>query len=194
MTTYTDIRDGVFSFTNRSDLTAETDAAIRQAVRTAHSAGSFWRDLVVVPLTGQDTTEVTQTIDLSSAAPNFRQLCYVGPTGSALRYEPLDIKNLLDEYQQFKLDVCYGVGTNLVIRPAAAVEDIDLVYWRSPTVSPIASLDSWIAVNFPDLIICWAAATVLALINEQEIKTRVEALAKLEYSGLIADSLQLQRS
>lgn len=195
MSIYTDIRDGVFEFTNRTDLTAETDAAIRQAVRTAHKAGSFWRDLVELNLTGQDTTEALQTIDLSVSAPSFKQLAHIGPTDSNVRYTPVDIKDLLDpEYKVFKTDVCYGMGTNLVIRPAAASEDITMVYWAFPTVSPIADLDSWIASKFPDLIICWASATVLTLIGEQEIKTRVEALAKLEYQALIADNLQIQRS
>lgn len=195
MTVYTDIRDGVFEFTNRTDLTAETDAAIRQAVRTAHKAGSFWRDLVSLALTNQDTTQSLQTIDLSVSAPTFKQLAHIGPTDSEVRYTPVDIKDLLDpEYKTFRTDVCYGMGHNLIIRPAACSANITMVYWSFPTVSPIASLDSWIATKFPDLITCWAAATIFALINEQEVKTRVEALAKIEYQSLIADNLQIQRS
>lgn len=194
MSIYTDIRDGVFSFTNRPDLTAETDAAIRSAIRTAHSAGSFWRDLVSLPIVGQDITQVTQTIDLSAVAPDFKQLAYIGPTGTAGYYDPVDIKDILDSYLQYKTDVCYGLGTNLIIRPAAAVPNLTLVYWKFPTVSPIANLDSWIGAKFPDLIICWAAATVLTLIGENDIKTRVEALAKMDFASLIADNLKIQRS
>ena len=195
MTIYTDVRDGVFGYTNRDDLTAETDTAIRQAVRTAHRAGSFWRDLVSLSLTGQDTTEAIQTIDLSAVAPKFKQLAYIGPTDSELRYDPVDIKDLLDpEYKVYRTNVCYGLGSNLIIRPAAAVADLTLVYWSFPTVSPIADLDSWIAEKFPDLVICWAAATVLSMIGEQEVKARVEALAKIEYQTLIADNLLIQRS
>ncbi len=195
MTVYTEIRDGVFEFTNRTDLTAETDAAIRQAVRTAHSAGSFWRDLVSVDITGLDTSEALQVIDLATVAPSFKQLAHIGPTDGVGFYDPVDIKDLLDPtYNTYRTDVCYGLGTNLIVRPATAVEDMTMVYWTFPTISPIASLDSWIAAKFPDLIICWAAATVLTLIGEPEIKSRVEALAKLAYQGLIADNLLIQRS
>lgn len=195
MSLYTDIQTGVFTWTNRSDLTAETDAAIRQAVRTAHRSGSYWRDLVSLALTGQDTTQSIQTIDLSSVAPSFKQLAYIGPTGFELKYTPVDIKDLLDpEYKVYRTDVCYGMGTNLIIRPNAAVASLTLVYYKFPTLSPLSSLDSWIATFFPDLIICWAAATILALIGEDEIKLRAEAISKMEYQGLIADNLQIQRS
>jgi len=195
VTTYTDIRDSVFAYTNRTDLVAETDAAIRQAVRTAHKAGSFWRDLVSLDLTGQDTSEPLQIIDLATAAPDFKQLAHIGPTSGVGFYDPVDIKDLLEPgFNTYKTDVCYGIGTNLIIRPATAVENLTMVYWKFPVVSPIADLNSWIAVMFPDLIICWAAATVLTLIDEQAVKTRVEALAKMEYQSLIADNLQIQRS
>lgn len=194
MSIYTDILADVVAFTNRPELTAETDVAIRQAIRTAHSAGSFWRDLVSLPITGLATDEAIQTIDLSSVAPRFKQLAYVGPTDSNLYYAPVDIKDQWDEYKQFKTDVCYGLGTNLILRPAAAAEDVTLVYWSFPVTSPIADTDSWIAEKFPDLISCWAAATILQMIGENEIKTRVEALAKLAYNDLIKDNLLIQRS
>ncbi len=194
MSIYTDIRDGVFEFTNRTDLTAETDAAIRQAVRVAHRAGSFWRDLVSLDITGLDTTQALQIIDLSAIAPNFKQLAHIGPTDGVGFYDPVDIKDLMDPDNLYKTDVCYGMGQNLIVRPASAVENMTLVYWKFPVVLPLADLDSWIAEKFPDLIICWAAATVLTLVGETEIKARVEALGKLEYQGLIADNLLIQRS
>lgn len=194
MSIYTDILAGVIDFTNRTDLTAETDTAIRQAIRTAHRAGSFWRDLVSLPIVGQDTSLAIQTLDLATLAPRFKQLAYIGQTDSDIRYTPVDIKDQWDEYKAFKTDVCYGIGTNLIVRPAAASATLTLVYWRFPITSPVASTDSWIAEKFPDLIICWAAATILAMIGEVDVKTRIEALAKLEYQGLIADNLQIQRS
>lgn len=192
MSIYTEIRDGVFAWTNRSDLTTETDTAIRQAIRTAHRSGSFYRDLVILPLTALPTDQ-TQIIDLSSAAPDFRQLATCGPTGYDFQYDVTDISDLFDADKYPKTDICYGVGTNLMIRASSPVQDVTLTYWKNPVVSPIASTDSWIADMHQDLIILWAAATVLTMIGEQEIKTRVEALAKLAMQDLIEDSLSIVR-
>lgn len=193
MSIYTDTRDGVLEWTKRPDLVGEMNAAIRQAVRTAHNAGAFWRDLISLPLTGQDTTEAVQVIDLSAAAPGFKQLAYIGPTDSDLRYTPVGVLDLMDEYKAYKTDVCWGLGTSLNIRPAAAAEDLTMVYYAYPTISPIASLDSWICVNNPDLIICWAAASVLAMIGEKEVQARAEGVARAEYAALIAENTLIER-
>lgn len=192
MSIYTDIRDGVFTWTNRSDLVAETDSAIRQAIRTAHRQGSFWRDLVTLNLTAQPVTAI-QSIDLSVSAPNFRQLQAAGPTGSDLQYSVVDISDLFDQDRYPRSDICYGLGTTLIIRAAAPSAEITLTYWKNPVVTPLADTTSWIAELHQDLIILWAAATVLTFIGEQEIKQRVEALAKLAMQDLIEDSLSIVR-
>lgn len=192
MSLYTDIQTGVVTWTNRPDLTAETDMAIKQALRTAHRAGTFYRDLLTVNLTAQPTTQV-QTIDLSANCPNYKQLCYVKPTNYDLRYTPIDILDVFDYDKVYKTDVFYGMGTSLVIRAAVPVDAIDICYYKSPTTNPIASIDSWIADLHQDLVILWAAGTILAFVGEQEIKTRVEALAKLAYNDLIEDATELVR-
>lgn len=192
MSLYSDIRDAIFVWTNRPDLTAETDYAIKQALRTAHRAATFYRDLTEVALTGLDTGQI-QTIDLSTAAPNYKQICYLKPTDSDMWYTPVDILDLFDQDRVVKTNVYYGMGTSLILRASNPVADLTLCYYKSPLTNPIASIDSWIADLHQDLIVLWAAGTILAFIGEQEIKTRVENLAKLAYTDLIEDSLELTR-
>jgi hypothetical protein len=192
MSLYTDIVAGVITWTNRPDLTSETDYAIKQALRTAHRAGTFYRDLAVVNLVAQPTTQI-QTIDLSLSTPNYKQLCYVKPAGLDMRYAPIDVLDVFDYDKVYKTDVYYGMGTSLIIRAASPVADLDICYYKSPTTSPMSAIDSWIADLHQDLIILWASATILAFIGEQEIKTRVEALAKLARDDLIEDSTELVR-
>lgn len=192
MSLYTEIRDGVMTWTNKPLMVAETDLAIKQALRTAHKAGTFYRDLVTVNLTGQ-AQDTVQQIDLPTQCPGFRQMAYVKPTGRELHYSFIDITDLFDQDKFYRYDVYYGVGANLVIRAAEPAAELELCYYKYPTTSPIENIDSWIAQDHQDLIILWAAATVLTFAGEQEIKTRVEALAKLAFADLIEDATTLLR-
>lgn len=192
MSLYTDIQSAVFVWTNRPKLIAETDLAIKQALRTAHKAGSFYRDLVELVLTLQPTTTIQQ-LDMSVLAPRYRQLAYVKPTGADLIYKPITIQELMDQDGYFKTDIYYGVGQYLNIRANSPSADLTLCYYQYPTTNPIASIDSWIAEFHQDLIVLWASASILALIGETEVKTRVEALARIEFQRLIEDSTTIER-
>lgn len=193
MTIYTDIRDGVYAWTNRPALVSETDYAIRQALRAAHRSATFWRDLQVLNLTAQPTGQI-QTIDLAAVAPRFRQLAVCKPTDYDLNYTPVDILDLFDQDKYYRTDVCYGIGNNLMIRAASPSANITLTYYQSPTVTPITALDSWLADQHQDLIILTAAQTILAFIGEQEIKSRVDPLQKLAMEELVAEGLRIQRN
>jgi putative exporter of polyketide antibiotics len=192
MSLYTDIFAGVVTWTNRPDLTAETDLAIKQAIRTAHRAGSFPRDLQSAAITGLSLDQI-QSIDLTTVAPDFRQVATLGPTGLDLQYNPILVTDLFDQDAYPRTDVFWGIGTAIMVRAAVPVAAMTLVYYKQPVVSPIADTTSWIADIHQDLIILWAAATVLSFIGEQEVKARVEALAKLAYSDLVEDSLEIVR-
>lgn len=192
MALYDEILADVLGWTNKPAMVNETDMAIRQAVRTAHKSAKFWRDLVVQPVAGLSVTDQIQQVDLVSSCPRFRQLAYVKPTGEDRTYKAVEVLDLFDPDGYARTDVCYGIGNMLMIRPAAAVTDIEICYYAYPVVSPLSALSSWIAENHTDLIVLWAAATVLSLVGEQEIKTRVEGLAKLAYDDLIQDGLELQ--
>jgi len=190
---YTDIRDGVFLWTNRPTLVNETDAAIKQAVRAAHKSGSFYRDLQIVAATGLPLDRI-QTIDLSTATPRYRQLAYVKPTAVLDQYySEVSILDLLDQEGYAKENVFWGVGTNLMVRAYAPVDSITLCYYTYPDLTTISTLNDWIAAEHTDLIILWAAASILAMIGEQEIKTRVEALAGNARQDLIEDGTTLVR-
>lgn len=190
MSLYSDIVAGVITWTNRPTMTAEIDLAIRSALKSAHRSGRYWRDLVTVPLTNQPTDAVQQ-IDLSAVAPRFSQLQSIGPTGSNIIYEPVTVGDQLDDYKTFKTNICYGFGTYLMIRANAPVSELTLNYYRLPNMSPLSAIDSWIADLHQDLIILSAASTVLALIGEQEIKSKVDMLAFGLKAELLSESLEI---
>lgn len=188
MTQYEDIFAQVVGFTNKPKLVSETNIAIQQAVRKCHKAGKFWRDLVSVPVTA-DVAEL-QTVDLSMW-PDFRQIAVLQ---SPLQDKPLDPIGILDQNDYdgfFKKDVCFAIGTQLNIRAATPSGTYTMVYWKLPIIGDITTLSTWIYANHMDAIVCDAAATVLAMIGEQEVKTRVERLAAIAMQDLVSDNLEI---
>lgn len=191
MSLYTEIRDDVFSWTNKRLMTAETDMAIRGAIRKAHRAGSFYRDLVTVTVPNLSTATSPQSIDLATYCPLYRQLYSVKPTGSEnVIYNDADVRELLDPDGFPKYNIFWVVGTTLYVRAASPSDSVEVTYYKRAVVDDLASLDDWIATEHKDLIVLWAAATILAIVGEQEVKTRVEDLAKLAYADLIGDSVE----
>lgn len=189
---YTNIVAGVVAWTNRPDLTVEMDMAIKNAVNTAHRAGKFVRDIVTVQLTGQ-TIEQIQTIDYTQAPfVNYRQLHSIGPTDLDVLYTIHDSLDLFDQDDYARTNIAYVIGTNIHVRAKAPVDALTVRYYARPNITDVTMLDDWIADTYTDLIILWAAATVLAAVNEQEVKSRVENLAVVAVSDMISDALQSQ--
>ena len=191
MSTFAEIRTDVIAWTNRSKMVAETNMAIKQAIRTAHKAGKFWRDLQVLPLTGVSTASAIQSIDLASSAPFYRQIAYVKPATLDMQYTAIGIDELFDPDKYYRLDVYYGVGNALNIRASSPATSIDIAYYSYPNITDTETFSNWMTANHADLITLWAAATMLALVGEQEVKTRVEALSKLAYQDMIDDNISI---
>jgi len=188
MTQYEDIFAQVVAFTNKPKLVGETNIAIQQAVRKAHKSGKYWRDLVTVPLTC--SVAELQTADLS-VFPDFRQLALLQ---SPLQDKPLSVETIFDQVDSdgiFKRDIAFAIGTTLNIRALTPSDTYTMTYWKLPIIGAIANLDTWIYTNHVDAIVCDAAATVLSMIGEQEIKTRVERLAAIAMTDLQSDNLEL---
>lgn len=192
MSLYTEIQTEVFFWTNRRTMVAETDMAIRAAIRKAHRAASFYRDLQTVSVPVSTLTS-EQTVDLSASCPLYRQLYTVKPTtpAGAVQYEDADVRDLLDADGFLKYNVYWVVGTTLSIRPSVAYDSVDITYYKRVNVDDLNTLDDWIATEHKDLIVLWAAASILAIVGEQEVKTRVEGLAKMAYDDLIGDSMEI---
>lgn len=191
MSLYTDIRDGVFVFTKRPTLTAETDLAIRQALRKAHRAGSFPRDLVTVANIPVDTTQTVQSIALSSYCPRMRQLYVVKPTGLDVYYKDDDVRSLLDLDGYPKTDIYWQIGDTLSIRPANSSPTVDIIYYSYPDYSDLTTLSDWIAMHHQDLIVLWATMAVCAIINETEVSERVSKLVEEAYEDLMEEAVEI---
>lgn len=189
MSQYSDLIADISAYTNRPDLTSEMDVAIRRAVRAAHLAGKWIYDQVTVSV--PVTQEQIQTIDLrGSPFERFRSIRVVKPTGLDYDYTLVDNLDLFDADGLPRENVAYVIGNTLHVRAGYVVDSVDVTYVQLPEIpSSLTDLDDWIVSTYPDTIAMYAAATVLAMIGEQEIKTRIEGMAGAAWEELKRDAL-----
>ena len=189
MPLWTALQAKVYTYTNRSDLAAETLAALRRAIRTCHQSGKYWRDLDTLILSGLDPSLQVQTYSIAGTA--VRQVAYLKKRNTDLYMNPITIEELMDLDGYPRTDVYWGFGVNINIRAAAPETQYEMAYYRWPNTTGIDSVDSWILEYHEDTVVCLAAATVLGLVGEQEIKARMDQLAALGITDLQQDSLEV---
>ncbi|TXH08470.1 MAG: hypothetical protein E6R04_10610 [Spirochaetes bacterium] len=191
MALWDDLVTEIGDITNRSELTAEIAICLRQAIRNAHRSHKFWKDLAVVSVTGLSADSVPQTFSIATKLPNFRQVAYV-KSGSAEKYfKQVTIEDLLDTYGIARTDVYYAYGDTFVVRPYAAETSYDVCYYKQPILSPTSAVDSWIASEYRDVTVAWAASSLLATVGEQEIKSRMDQLTAVGFAQLVQDNVEL---
>lgn len=189
MSQYSDLIAEITSYTSRPDLVSEMDTAIRRAIRAAHLAGKWVYDQVTVDV--PVTREQIQVIDLrASPFERFRIARVVKPTELDFEYELIDNLDLFDADRIPRSDVAYVIGNNLHVRAGYPVTSVSVTYVQLPLIPlNLTELDDWILSTYPDAIILHSAATVLAMIGEQEIKQRVEQLRADAWAELQRDAL-----
>jgi hypothetical protein len=175
-------------------MIAETDAALRTAIRTVHKSGKFWKDLVIVNAGGLSVASQLQTISLSTVHPRIRQLAYVKKVDTEEYLDPVTIEDQLDHNRMQRQNIFYGVGSNLMIRAASPATDYEIAAYTYPDLAFAGngtSSTDWIYDEYQELVVLWAAGTVLSLIGEQEIKSRVDQLAQVMFVDLVQDNLEV---
>lgn len=188
MPSWAAMRDEVYIYTNRPELVAETTAALKNAIRTAHKSGKFWRDLVITNVA--TAIEQIQTVNLNDSCPRFRGLAYVRDA-TEQHYKPTDIQDLLDADNYAKTNICYGIGTTLKIRAASPQETYEIAYYQYPAIDTGVEYTDWLMDQYDDLVYLWAAATILGTTGESEIKQRLEAMAAIGFADLLQDNIEI---
>jgi hypothetical protein len=190
MATWDDLKTDVFTWTNRPNLVTETELALRQAIRTAHRQGKFWRDITTVSIV-PPTMDTIQQIDLETYCPNFKQISYIKSGARDFYYSEATAQMLLDHDGYAKVDVYWGIGNILNIRACAAENLYEIAYYRQPITAPPESIDDWLLATYKDVVVLIAAGTILGIVGEQEIKSRVDTLLLLEVAGLQQDQIEI---
>jgi len=178
--TYAEILAEVILLTKRGDMADKIAAAIRTVTLRAHRLDYFWRDRIESQLQwAADQTIVD--INVVTWLPRFRAINYArywDPATSALGLllDKIDPRDVLDEYNYEKLNRYYMAGDVLKIKFETPSRGIQVGYYCSPVVHPAASYSSWIADQFPDIIIQGAVAMIFNTMGKQEEARSVNAM------------------
>ena len=196
MPTWAQLRTGVYDWTNRPTMQAATDAALKTALRAAHRSGKYWRDSVVQTIDTPVTADGLQVFSLTTlpVGSKLRQAATLTDTARLNRLEPVLLDDLFDYDGLQKTNIFWGVGTNLYIRAAAQQTQYELTYYRQTDLAfkdDGSNSTDWLLADHDDVVILMAAATVLASIGEQEIKSRVDQMLAIALADLQQDNLEM---
>lgn len=194
MTVFSDLLSDVYAVTNRPDLVADTKLAVRTATLKAHRSDFYPKDLFETGLTFS-VPAILSEFEYRTAIPRWRALKYIrhfdltsDTPGDFIQI--LDPTDVLDSYQIQRQNVAYLAGELLKIRTPAELSYALLGCYVHP-ITAEDTYSSWIAVEYPDLIIFEAAGSIFKMIgfDEQATFYRQESatlLTEMRNSNILA--------
>lgn len=158
--------------------------------------GHFFYKDVVTSLVKFETSAYIQEIDAQSL-PRYRSLCYArkwDPTLAAYQANPLLIpplydsngfivspntlgllevltnpNDIFDSYHAEKVDVCYQVGSTVMIKSSSSINQMLIGYYAYPNLDwTRGNFDSWIAREFGQAVVDSAVSFIFSSIGKQE--------------------------
>jgi hypothetical protein len=194
MATFTELLAEVYAITNRPDLVVETKTAIKAATLKAHNLDFFYKDIFETSLQW-DAAAYLQTFEYRSYIPRWRSLKYIrkfdvtSDTPGEF-FTILDPTDILDKNSVHKDNAAYVAGEILKLRSATTFDYALMGCYLQPDITE-DSYSSWIAVEFPYVIVFEAAAAVFKMVgfDEQSATWRQENsiwLQELKNSNIVA--------
>lgn len=169
--TLAELISGVYSLTNRPDLTGQTLIAVQSATLSLHQMDFFYKDIFETGIVF-GTAEYIQSFEYRTLITTWRALKYLRRTDSsgASTSEPFEIveaEDVLDLYKSDRTNVIYGAGEVLQIRSSTVFQYALLGCYVNPVITE-AGFNSWMAKDHPFAIIYKAAADICRQIGKQE--------------------------
>ena len=182
--TYDEIFAEVKMLCKRGDVDDKIAAAIRMTALRAHRTDFYWRDRVEAQLQWA-TQQTLVEINVLTWLPRFRAANYArywDPINGALglMLTQIDPRAVLDEYNYEKLDRYYMAGDVLKVRFEYPTRGVQIGYFVSPVVTPGPTFQSWIGVQFPDIIIQGALAYLYNQTGKQEEARMINRMVGFE--------------
>lgn len=193
--TLNELRQEVYTLTNRPTLVAETLTAIRSATLKLHQSDYYYKDLVENGILFTNALYV-QSLDYRTLVPLWRALKYLRKTNSTgtelgAFFEIITPEQVLNNYQIDREDVCYVAGAYLQIRSSTELQYAMMGYYVNPNVTE-AGYSSWIALDHPYAIVFEAAATVFKMIGDTEKFAAYTQLAAMQAAEVRMSNIQAQ--
>lgn len=193
-TSFASIVADVYSLTNRDDLTAETNLAVRSATLKAHHSDDYIFDFNEYSI-AFSTEEYYQTLDYKALIPLWRKPRYMrkydnsvspGMPGAFLEY--IVPEKVIDEFGADRTDIFYVAGANVQIRSSTLLQYCLIGIYVNPDVTE-SGFNSWIANDYPNAIVFEAASMVFKSIGFTEQFTAFRDLAADARSELVKHAI-----
>lgn len=191
--TLTELRNEVYTLTNRPDLVAETLSAVRAATLKLHQIDYFYKDIYETGLVFSSPA-YTQQLEYRTLIPRYRALKYLrktDATGSDTLgfFDIIAPENVLDQYAINRNDVAYVAGQVIQIRSSTEFQYAILGCYLQPDITE-SGYNSWIAMDHPYAIVFEAAATVFKMIGDTEKFAAHTALSQMEQNNIRISNIQ----
>jgi hypothetical protein len=189
---FDELTEEVFLITNRRDLVAETNSAIKAATLKAHKSDFYSKDIFETGIEF-DSADFRQSLDYVTLLSNFRAFKYFrrvedenDDVGQFI--EIIAVDEILDSYDINRTDIAYVAGRVLEIRSSVTFSKALLGCYVLPIVREGAYL-SWVAEQFPFAIIHEAARRIFRSIGQMEEAQAQRGFVAEEYSELKMSAL-----
>jgi hypothetical protein len=192
-TAFEDLVDAVFTITNRPDLLAETESAVKAATIKAHHLDYFSKDLYEEGI--QFTTSAyRQSFDYIQVIDNFRAFKYARKAEDACDdtgdfFTIITPEEILDSYGCQRADIAYVAGRVLEMRSSTEFNYFLLGCYVHPIVRTGAYC-SWVALQYPDAIVYEAARVVFKAIGKSDESQQYTSLTGEAYEMLKLSNIQ----
>lgn len=187
MSLFTDIVDQVYTLTNRPDLVAETELAVKQATLKGHQSDYYYRDILETAI-NFGAASYFQTLGVKGLLPRYRAVKWarkydaVGEEAGKF-FDLVLPEQTLDSYNQNRTDIMYAAGDVLQFRSSTEFQYILFGCYQNPELSS-ASYNSWIAQDHPYYIVTEATRIVFKAIGYDAQEATFNRLAMEQLQGL----------
>lgn len=173
MPSFRQLVSNTVTVTNRPDLLAETELAVRQAVLSYHHLDFFWRDKTTGIISVSTGGRARHAIPLTKFQ-GFRAAESIVPyyAGTDTCAKPLAKATRMGQHTA---NYWLLAGNELIIHSATLTHQFQFTYWQNPTLMPEAAFSSWVADLYPDAVEDAACAKVFEMVRDPGVADRYRA-------------------
>ncbi len=191
--TLTELQQEVYTLTNRPDLTTLTLSAIKRATLRAHQSEYYYKDIYEVGIDFQ-TPAYIHDLEYQTVIPRWRAASYFRVWDSSTKvtgkfFEIIDPLSTVDDYLVDREYVAYSGGAIFHLRARVQFQQVLCGCYLHPIITT-EEYDSWIAKDYPFVIILDAVSLVFKAIGKDDEAAMMKVQLAEEMASLKTSNIQ----